>query len=374
MARVLVAMSGGVDSAVAAMLLRDQGHDVTAVHLEMAHVPEDQQVVGHGCCTIDDAADARRVAQVLGLDFYVWNFRERFATTVQEPFVRDYAAGRTPNPCVVCNEQVKYAALLERAVTLGFDALATGHHAKLRRRDAAGVWQPVTEPGDGAVLHRSAEHRKDQSYVMHASTPWQLARTLLPVGEHTKAEVRRLADDGGLRVSHKPDSHDICFIPDGDTAAHLARHLPVIAGDVVDTAGLVIGRHDGIWNFTIGQRRGLGLGTHERRFVVDLEATANRVVVGTRDELARDRITTVAPSWAVADPAPLIAGARVQIRAHGSTVGASAVTVGADGGLVIDLSEPLHGVAPGQSLVLYDADDRICLGGARIVSSAWTGS
>lgn len=362
-AKLLVAMSGGVDSAVAAALLVEAGHDVTAVHLKLADVPVTE--AGQGCCTLDDAADARRTAQLLGIPFYVWDLGDIFRSEVQDPFAAEYAAGRTPNPCVSCNEKVKYAALLDRALDLGFDGLATGHHARLRT-PAGDV---VSRPTPGARLHRAADAAKDQSYVLYVATPDQLAHTVLPVGELTKADVRAEASRLGLRVANKPDSYDICFVPDGDTAGYLGRHLPQISGAIVDLDGTEVGGHDGIWHFTIGQRRGLNLGTHERRFVVDLDAMTNTVVVGPRDALAVDAITVDLPTWAVAQvhlDQPLM----LQLRAHGAPTEVTARRSGAR--LVIDLAEPAHGVAAGQSAVLYAGD--LCLGGGRISTAARVGA
>ncbi len=364
MAEVLVAMSGGVDSAVAAARLVDAGHAVTGVHLKLADVPDEQQVPGHGCCTLDDAQDARRAAQVLGIPFYVWDLSDAFVEHVQEPFAARYAAGVTPNPCVDCNERVKYAALLERATDLGFDALATGHHAALRRGGA-----PVTRPGAGAVLTRGVDARKDQSYVLYVATPDQLARTLLPIGELTKDQVRALAAARGLRVATKPDSYDVCFVPDGDTAGYLADRLPAAPGPIVDVDGHHLGDHDGVWRFTVGQRRNLGLstGTHQRRFVVDLDAEDRTVVVGPREALACRWLAVDAPRWAVADPPGDGAAVRVQIRAHAPSVPATLRHVG--GGWRAELDVTLHGVAIGQAAVLYDVADRSCLGGGRIAGA-----
>lgn len=362
MAQVLVAMSGGVDSAVAAALLVEAGHEVTGVHLKLADVPTEQQVPGHGCCTLDDAQDARRAAQVLGVPFYVWDMAEEFRREVQDPFAASYAAGITPNPCVTCNERVKYAALLDRATRLGFDALATGHHARLRR---GGL--PVTDPGPGTELHRAADVRKDQSYVLYVATPEQLDRTLLPVGELTKAEVRDRASAAGFRVADKPDSYDVCFIPDGDTAGYLADRLPASSGPIVDVDGTELGEHDGVWRYTIGQRRGLGtaVGSHQRRFVVDVDAPSRTVVVGPREALACTWLEVADPTWAVADPPVPGARVRVQIRAHAPAV--SATLRSADGGgWRVTVDAPLHGVALGQAAVLYDEDDRRCLGGGRV--------
>lgn len=361
MARVLVAMSGGVDSAVAAARLVDAGHDVTGVHLKLADLPAAEQVPGHGCCTLDDAQDARRAAQVLGIPFYVWDLSETFRAEVQDPFARDYAAGTTPNPCVTCNERVKYAALLDRAVTLGFDALATGHHVRLRDPHGA----PVTTPTDGAQLVRAADAAKDQTYVMYVATPWQLARSLFPVGELTKDEVRTEAARFGLRVATKPDSYDVCFIPDGDTAGYLAGRLPVVTGPIVDVDGHGLGTHEGIWRFTVGQRRGLGLGSHQRQFVVDLDAATNTVVVGPRDALACRWLDLADPTWTTGAPPSSDTALTVQIRAHGRPLPARLDDRG--GRWRVELAEPAHGVAIGQAAVLYDGD--LCLGGGRIAAA-----
>lgn len=371
MARVLVAMSGGVDSSVAAARLVEQGHDVTGVHLRLADVPRARQVPGQGCCSLDDAQDARRAAQVLGVPFYVWDLTDAFAAHVQEPFERAYAAGRTPNPCVACNQRVKYRALLDRARRLGFDALATGHHARLRR-PVDGRLVPLVDPGPGARLLRAADPAKDQSYVLYMARPDELAHSLFPVGELTKSEVRSEARRRGLRVADKPDSHDVCFIPDGDTGGYLGDRLPDADGPIVDLDGTVLGSHRGVWGYTIGQRRGLGLDHHERRYVVALDAERNRVVVGPRSALqcrwlrVGDLSATRRPHPAAPDPGPV----RVQIRAHAATVpGVLRPGRDADQGRRIDLDEPLQAVAPGQAAVLYDTDDRECLGGGRIVAA-----
>jgi tRNA-specific 2-thiouridylase len=359
MARVLVAMSGGVDSAVAAELLVAQGHDVTGVHLRLADVPDAQQVPGHGCCGLDDAQDARRTAQVLGIPFYVWDMTEVFAREVQGPFAAEYAAGRTPNPCVTCNERVKYAALLDRALALGFDAIATGHHARLERDGL-----PVTTPGHGARLVRARDAAKDQSYVLHMATADQLAATLLPVGELTKDEVRERALQAGMRVAAKPDSYDVCFIPDSDTSGWLATQLGERPGPVIDIDGTHLGSHRGIWGVTVGQRRGLGIDHHERRFVVDVDAATDTVMVGPRSALACGWVEVASPTWTRRGPGPdeLV---RVQLRAHGATTQARIVT-SVDGAVRFVFEDPAYGVALGQAAVAYDEADHVCLGGGRI--------
>jgi len=363
MARVLVAMSGGVDSAVAAELLLAQGHDVTGVHLRLADVPEAQQVPGHGCCGLDDAQDARRTAQVLDVPFYVWDMTEIFAREVEGPFATEYAAGRTPNPCVTCNERVKYAALLERALDLGFDAIATGHHARLERDG-----EPASMPGPGVRLLRARDAEKDQSYVLHMATPRQLAATLLPVGELLKEEVRARAHAAGLRVAGKPDSYDVCFIPDGDTAGWLADRVGERAGQVLDLDGQVIGEHRGVWSVTVGQRRGLGLDHHERRFVVDVDAATDTITVGPRGALACRWVEVAAPTWTTGRAPSPGERIRVQLRAHGATLQARVVQ--RSGAAVrLELDDAAYGVALGQAAVVYDLDDLHCLGGGRITSA-----
>ncbi len=351
MSRVLVAMSGGVDSAVAAAMLVDRGHDVTGVHLKLADIPLSEQVPGQGCCTLDDAQDARRVAQVLDIDFYVWNASDRFVDRVQRPFADTYAAGRTPNPCIECNRSVKYAALLDRAATLGFDALATGHHVRLRTDD------------DGRVqLCRAADPAKDQTYVLYVATQEQLRRSRFPVGALTKDEVRAYAADRGLRVADKPESYDICFVPDGDTAGYLEQRLPVATGPIVDVDGQVLGTHDGVWRYTIGQRRGLRLANHQRRYVVDLDATRNTVVVGPREALRCRWAELTDVNW-IPGRAPL-GPVTAQIRAHGDPIPA---VLEHDGAWRVTFEVPPDGVAEGQACVLYDGD--ICLGGGTIAAA-----
>lgn len=352
MERVLVAMSGGVDSAAAAALLVEQGDDVTGVHLRLADVPLQQQVPGQGCCSLTDAQDARRCAQVLDIPFYVWDLTEVFRDRVQDPFAATYAAGSTPNPCIACNREVKYAALLERARDLGFDALATGHH--VRRR---------VDPDGTVRLLRAVDHRKDQSYVLYVATPDQLRASRFPVGELTKDEVRAVAAAAGLRVARKPESYDVCFIPDGDTTAYLGGQVGARPGPVVDIDGERLGDHDGIWRFTVGQRRGLGLGTHDRRYVVDLHPASDTVVVGPREALACGWVELDAVTWThgEAPSSPVEA----QIRAHARPVPADLEATA--GGWRVRFARPLEGVARGQACVLYHGEE--CLGGGTIVAA-----
>ncbi|HEY0560465.1 MAG TPA: tRNA 2-thiouridine(34) synthase MnmA [Frankiaceae bacterium] len=346
--RLLAAMSGGVDSAVAAALAVDAGHDVTGVHLALSPDRQTLRSGARGCCSVEDAHDARRVADELGIPFYVWDLAERFADDVVDDFVAEYAAGRTPNPCLRCNERIKFSAVLDRAVALGFDAVVTGHHARL---------------ADGE-LRRSVDAAKDQSYVLAVLTAGQLAAAMLPLGSMTKERVRAIAAERGFAVAAKPDSHDICFIPDGDTRGFLARRLGSMPGPVVDaTTGATVGEHDGTYGFTVGQRRGLGVavGDQRPRYVLGIEPVSRTVTIGTADLAGVAEVRTRAATW-TGSPPELPFVAEVQLRAHSAPV-ACEVSAGADGGLRIVLAEEQRGVAPGQSAVLYlpDADrgDRV---------------
>ncbi|WP_295010955.1 tRNA 2-thiouridine(34) synthase MnmA [uncultured Microbacterium sp.] len=342
--RVLAAMSGGVDSAVAAARAVEAGHDVVGVHLALSRAGGTLRTGSRGCCTIEDAMDARRTADLLGIPFYVWDFSERFREDVIEDFVAEYRAGRTPNPCLRCNEKIKFAALLERALELGFDAVCTGHYATLV--DGAG----------GLELHRASDAAKDQSYVLGVLTAEQLAHTYFPLGSTpSKALVRAEAAERGISVAQKPDSHDICFIPDGDTRGWLAEKVGAEQGEILDRSGTVVGTHDGAHAFTVGQRRGLRLGVPaddgKPRFVLEVRPVSNTVVVGPKEALAIAEISGERRSWAGPAPVEDAFACQVQIRAHADPVDARAF-VTAEGVRVVPVL-PLDGVAPGQSAVLY---------------------
>ncbi|MGH9048799.1 MAG: tRNA 2-thiouridine(34) synthase MnmA [Acidimicrobiia bacterium] len=337
---VLVAMSGGVDSSVAAALLVDAGHDVTGVTLKLWGGESDS-----GCCSVGDVEDARRVAAQLDIPHYVFNFTDDFDAHVVDPYADAYASGRTPNPCVECNRTMKFGRLLERADALGFAAIATGHHA--RRRG----------PDGGYRLVRGADHAKDQSYVLYMLGQRELARVLLPIGELTKAEVRAHATRLGLRTAAKPESMDVCFISRSDGRERfLASRVPARPGAVVDAAGGVVGRHDGVSRFTVGQRRGLGVATGERRYVLDVDAATATVTVGTRTDLLRGEVRVEALSFVAGFPPPAGRELLVQVRAHGVPVAGSF-----DGDLV-RFAAPQPRVAPGQVVALYD-DDTLLGGG-----------
>ena len=338
-------MSGGVDSAVAAARAVDAGHDVVGVHLALSRAGGTLRTGSRGCCTIEDAMDARRAADRLGIAFYVWDFSERFRDDVIEDFITEYRAGRTPNPCMRCNEKIKFAALLERALELGFDAVCTGHYATL------------VEGARGLELHRASDAVKDQSYVLGVLTAEQLAHTYFPLGSTpSKAVVRAEAEERGLTVAHKPDSHDICFIPDGDTRGWLAEKVGTAAGEIVDRSGTVVGSHEGAHAFTVGQRRGLSLGVPapdgKPRFVLEVRPVTNTVVVGPKEALATSEIAGERYSWAGRPQPEGAFDCDVQIRAHADPVPARATF---DGGLITVVpATPFDGVAPGQTAVLYD--------------------
>ncbi|MEU5695191.1 tRNA 2-thiouridine(34) synthase MnmA [Actinosynnema sp. NPDC020468] len=343
--RVLAAMSGGVDSAVAAARAVAAGHDVTGVHLALSAKPGTLRTGARGCCTLEDAHDARRAADVLGIPFYVWDFAERFTEDVVDDFVAEYAAGRTPNPCLRCNERIKFEALLDKAIGLGFDAVCTGHYARL-------------STVDGRVeLRRSADDGKDQSYVLASLTAAQLAHAMFPLGDSTKAAVRAEAAERGLQVAEKPDSHDICFIPDGDTRGFLTRRLGEQPGLLVDDeTGAVLGRHVGVHEFTVGQRKGLGIDAPASdgrpRYVLSLEPVSGTVRVGAAERLEVTEIVATRPVTRVPFAGPVECVA--QVRAHGGTAPAVAELVGDE--LVVHLREPLRGVAPGQAVAVYRED------------------
>src|SRR4051812_8597981 len=345
--RVLAAMSGGVDSAVAAARAVEAGHDVVGVHLALARNPATLRTGARGCCTIEDAHDARRAADRLGIPFYVWDLAERFERDVIEDFAAEYAAGRTPNPCVRCNERIKFSALLDKALALDFDAVCTGHYARLADGPA------------GRELHRAADAAKDQSYVLAVLTPERLAHALFPLGDTVKGDVRAEAAARGLQVAAKPDSHDICFVSDGDTKAWLGERLGPRPGAIVDVDGETVGEHDGAYAYTVGQRHGLRLGRPapdgRPRYVLDISPVTNTVTVGPREALDVHEIVGSRPVWLSSPPASPFS-CQVQLRAHGE-VHDCTVSV-SDDSLRLRLDRPARGVAKGQAAVLY-AGDRV---------------
>jgi tRNA-specific 2-thiouridylase len=341
----MCAMSGGVDSSVAALLLQRDGHDVVGVTMKLWGGDSDT-----GCCSVSDVDDARRVAQQLGIDHLVFNFGDDFDAHVVGPYLDAHRRGVTPNPCIECNRSVKFARLAERAEVLGFDAVATGHHARIGRSSNGRF-----------TLERGADPAKDQSYVVHMLDQHHLARTMFPVGGLQKSEVRALASSIGLRTAAKPDSQDVCFITStGGRTTFLGERIPLRAGIVVDTGGAVVGAVDAVEMVTIGQRKGLGLpGGGPKRYVVDVDVATATVVVGDDADLLRSCVTVDAVTW-IDEP---VAGAVfVQASAHGATRPAE-LRPGADGRAEVAWDEPQRRIAPGQSVVFYDDADRCVLGG-----------
>jgi tRNA-specific 2-thiouridylase len=334
MARVMVMMSGGVDSSVAAALLHEQGHDVTGVTLKLWGGESDS-----GCCSVSDVEDARRVAAQIGIAHYVFNFADAFDTDVVAPYVDAYAMGETPNPCVECNRTMKFGRVLERARRLDFDFVATGHHARVVTADA------------GPALARAVDAAKDQSYVLYMLGPAELGRIMLPVGELTKAEVRDHARALGLRTAEKRESMDVCFIKRGERDTFLGARIPRRSGSIVDEQGAIVGAHDGIDAFTIGQRRGLGVSVGERRYVTDIAVGSGVVTVGPRDALLEDRVRLrdVIRSRVL----PIVMHA--QPRAHGAPF---AATLDGD---MLQFASPQTRISPGQVVAFYDGD--VCCGG-----------
>jgi tRNA-specific 2-thiouridylase len=354
---VLVAMSGGVDSSVAACLLHEQGYRVLASHMKLVDLPG----VEHGCCGPQAEHDARAVAEIAGFDFEIVNMADEFERTVLADFFDEHRRGRTPNPCARCNQHIKFDAFLRRADALGFDFVATGHYVRAWR-DAAGTWH----------LGRGADRSKDQSYMLHMLGQRQLARSLFPVGGHPKSETRAHAERFGLPVAAKPDSQEVCFVPGADHAAFLAEHAPdlVRAGVVTSPDGAVIGEHQGTFRFTIGQRRGLGVSTGERAYVVDLDPTANRVVVGRGELLARDGLDAERVTWVSGTAPEGPTEVEVSVRYRGEPV-PGVVTAAPDGRSRVLFRTPQRAIAPGQSAVLYVGAE--VLGGGTIVGAFRTG-
>ncbi|MEY3373540.1 MAG: hypothetical protein RLZZ125_932 [Actinomycetota bacterium] len=352
--KLIAAMSGGVDSAVAAARAKEAGHDVIGVHLALSKNPKKYRSGARGCCTIEDSHDARRAADRIGIPFYIWDMSDEFHENVVENFLSEYASGRTPNPCLRCNEKIKFAAVLDRAKAMGFDGVVTGHYATTKESDS------------GRLLYRAIDPLKDQSYVLAVLNREQLQGAFFPLGDTTKEDVRKEASARGLTVANKPDSHDICFVPSGDNAGWLRDRLGSETGPIVDESGTKLGEHKGAYTYTIGQRRGLGITvptpTGEPRYVLRIEPKSNTVVVGEKESLAIKEIRGERAIWC----GPAAKGERargfVQVRAHGEAHQCTYWSDGEGHSLHAELDEPIFGLATGQAMVIYDGD--------RVVGSA----
>ena len=364
--RVVLAMSGGVDSSAAAVLLQQQGYEVIGLFMRSGATDDSQETVcrtsltadlpilnpkahKQGCCSATDAADARRVADSLDIPFHALNFQDAFGR-IKDYFADEYLAGRTPNPCVMCNNWLKFGKLWDFAQSVGADHIASGHYAR------------IASDGDSSVLTRGRDLSKDQSYVLFGINKAILDRVIFPVGDFEKTEIRDLARQTGLRVADKPDSQEICFIPDNDYVGFLDRYRgpQETAGEIVDTEGNVLGQHDGFQQFTVGQRKGLGLAFGTPRYVVAVEPTTRRVVIGMRDDLMEPMLEADRLNWLV-DDIPTRFACHAQIRSQHPAAAAEVEVLDEDR-VRVYFTEPQFGVAPGQAVVLYDGD-RVLGGG-----------
>ena len=354
--RVIVAMSGGVDSSVAALLLMQQGYDVVGVTMRLWTVERDDlPALSKRCCSVEDVDDARRVCQTIGVPHYVLNFEREFQEHVVDYFCREYDRGRTPHPCLACNDKIKFDFLLRRAMFLEADYVATGHYARLRPN------------GTGTKLLKGADNRKDQSYVLFTLTQAELGRLLLPVGEHPKDRIREIAAEAGLPVADKPDSQEICFIPDGDYRKFVGERVLPRPGQMVDSGGTVLGEHPGVQFFTIGQRRKLGLPGNSGSpvYVLEIDPESNRVTVGAESELYRSTLWASSTNFisGVVPEGPLDVTAKLRYKASEAPATLSVRGKWAE----VRFREPQRAVTPGQAVVFYTAEEVV---GGGIIESA----
>lgn len=354
MDKVLIAMSGGVDSSVAAFLMKEQGCQCIGATMKLFHNEDIGVKRTKTCCSLEDVEDARSVAFRLGIPYYVFNFSDDFKGQVIDRFIAAYERGATPNPCIDCNRYLKFERLYERARILGCDAIVTGHYARIEQEN--GRW----------LLKKSLDESKDQSYVLYSLTQEQLAHTHLPLGAMHKSETRRIAEEQGFYNADKPDSQDICFVPDGDYAGFIARFTghDCPAGDFVDEEGHVLGRHKGIVHYTVGQRKGLGIAADAPLYVKQIDAAFNRVVLSGNESLFSRELTANDFNWIAYDVPPRELRASARVRYH-QREQAATVTVLGDGRVHLVFDEPQRAITPGQAVVLYDGDT--VLGGGSIL-------
>lgn len=357
---VVVAMSGGVDSSVTAALLAQQGYRVTGMMMRLWS--EDDGTGGHNrCCTPDQMADARRIAGQIGIPFYVIDTQDVFRRTIVQFFIDRYAAGDTPNPCLECNRHIRFEWLLNHALALGADFLATGHYARV-----------VHEPDGTARLFMGRDPRKDQSYVLSVLTQEKLRRALFPIGDYEKSTVRQMADELGLPVAHKSDSQDLCFLADGDYRRFLHEHAPhaIQPGPILLHDGTELGQHTGLPHYTIGQRKGLGISHHEPLYVLELDAVHNALVVGPRQQLGRARLIAGRMNWisGTAPGAPFRAEVKIRYKARPAPATVSPLP---DDRIAVEFDEPLRDISPGQGAVIYTGNE--CLGGGIIARADFIG-
>ncbi len=349
--KALIAMSGGVDSSIAAFLMKKAGFDCTGCTMLLYGRSVTESSAGRTCCSLDDVEDARSVAYRLNIPFYVFNFKDAFRSSIMEPFAEAYLLGLTPNPCIDCNRCMKFGALLDRALMLGYDKLATGHYARIRF------------DGERYRLFKAADPAKDQSYVLYQLTQEQLAHLAFPLGEYSKDQVRAIAEREGFLNAKKPDSQDICFVPDGNyaTVVEALTGRTSVPGDFTDRDGRVLGRHRGIIHYTIGQRKGLGLSFPQPMYVTAIDPIANTVTLGPHEELFSRRVRVPAFHWISGRSAeePLRGQAKLRYRQKASPVTALPQP---DGSVLLEFDEPQRAVTPGQSAVLY-RDDEVLGGG-----------